>query len=188
METGSLPSAGGVHGPVLPPRTPCRPLRAHKSPERSNRQARTSAPTVQQAHPSLRVPLRAPRRHGNQGGADPPNPARPRPSRSPAQHGDGQPGSGAAAARRALGAEGRWPGLARYRRPASVCRPRPASLWRWSKTAASFPLAQGCSTLGGGAEARRGRAGGGSQAPRPPTVRISRVGGGAGPRGAEAEP
>lgn len=61
-----------------PPRTPCRPLRAHSSPARCNRQVGTSAPTVQRAHPSLRVPHRAPRRQGNQGGADPqPRPAPP---------------------------------------------------------------------------------------------------------------
>lgn len=78
METDSPPSAGVVQGPVPPPRTPCRPLRVLTSPERSNRQAGTSAPTVQRAHPSLRVPHRAPRRHGNQGGADPqPRPAPP---------------------------------------------------------------------------------------------------------------
>lgn len=48
------------------------------SSERSNRQARTSASAIQRAYPSLRVPLRAPRRHGNQGGADPqPRPAPP---------------------------------------------------------------------------------------------------------------
>lgn len=142
-----------------PPRTSCRPLRAHTSLERSNRQVGTSAPTVQRAQPSLRIPHCAPRRHGNQGGADPPNPARPRPSRSPAQHGDRQPGSGAADARRALGAAGRWPGLTRWSRPASVCRPRPSSLPHRFRTAASAPLAQACATLGGGAEARpHGRA------------------------------
>lgn len=69
-----------------------------------------------------------------------PNPARPRPSRSPSQHGVRQPGSGAAAARRALGAAGRRPGLARCCRPASACLPRPASLRRSSRTAASAPL------------------------------------------------
>lgn len=59
---------------MLPPITLCRPLWAHASIERSNRQA----PTVQDAHPNLRVPIHAPRRHGNQGGADPqPRPAPP---------------------------------------------------------------------------------------------------------------
>lgn len=63
---------------MLPPRTPCRPLRAHSSPARCNRQIGTSAPTVQRTHPSLRVPHSAPRRQGNQGGADPqPRPAPP---------------------------------------------------------------------------------------------------------------
>lgn len=117
-----------------------------------------------------------------------PNPARPRPSRSPAQHGDGQPGSGAAAARWALGAAGRWLGLTRCRRPASVCCPRPASLRHRSRSAASVPLAQAFATLGGRSRGEAARAGGRSQAPRPSTVRISRVGGGAGPRGAEAGP
>lgn len=185
METDSPPSAGVVqcHLPE-PPVGLCgfsRPqsaATARLEPQHPPSSARTPASACRTARPVVTATREALT----------PNPARPRPSRSPAQHGDGQPGSGAAAARRALGAAGRCPGLAWCRRRVSVCRPRPASLRRRSRTAASDPLSQACATLGGGAEARRGRAGGGSQARRLPTVRISRVGGGAGPRGAEAGP
>ncbi|KAL1787870.1 hypothetical protein HispidOSU_009931 [Sigmodon hispidus] len=109
-----------------------------------------------------------------------PNPARPRPSRSPAQHGDRQPGSGAAAARRELGA-------ASLARPHPVLLPGPRVL--------PAPIQDGdFRSLRPGLRHSRGRSRGkaawaeGARPRWPLTVRISRVEGGAGPHGAEAWP
>lgn len=156
METDSPPSAGVVfraqgHLPEPPVglRGFSRPQSAvtdRLEPQHPPSSARTPASACRTARPVVTATREALT----------PNPARPRPSRSPAQHGDGQPGSGAAAARPALGAAGRCPGLAWCRRRSQFAAraPRPSGVGPGRPLPTRFPRPAPLS----GEEPRRGEA------------------------------